>query len=376
MTDREAILVKAPVGIPSTADVAGTAPRRRRDVRRWLAPALAAGLLGVMAAGLLTGAVEIPLTGIVAILADEVGLATPWTFTEREALVLIELRMPRVLAGVLAGAALALGGVFMQALFRNPLADPGLIGVSSGAAMAAAGYMVLGAAIPWLDTLPTLWALPAVAFTGGLAVTMVVTRIARLMGETRVEHLLLAGIAINALAVAVIGVMMLIADDAQLREVTFWSFGSLGRVDWSVIGILAVTTLPILVVSMGIHPWLNALLLGESEAAFLGVPVEALKRGMLVVTCVSVGATVAFTGLIGFVGLVVPHLIRLMAGPSHRWLIPASALLGGALLTLADVFARTVAAPVELPIGLVTALLGAPFFLALLLRDRRGEGGR
>jgi iron complex transport system permease protein len=351
--------------------------RHRPDPRRLLAPVLMLALLGVMLISLSSGAFELSPSTIVAILAGEFGWSTTWTYTEREALVLLQLRAPRVLAGVLTGAALAMGGVLMQALFRNPLADPALIGVSSGAAMAASAYLVVGAMVPLLHQLPIWWALPLVAFAGGMAVTLAVTRIACMTGQTRVEHLLLAGIAINALAGAVIGMLMLVANDAQLREVAFWSFGSLGRADWPVIGVLAVTTLPMLAIALILHPWLNALLLGENEASFLGVPVEALKRGLLAMTCIAVGSAVAFTGLIGFVGLVVPHLIRMIAGPHHRWLVPCSALLGGALLTLADWGARTVAAPVELPIGLVTALLGAPFFLVLLMRDRKQlEGTR
>ncbi|HMP74440.1 MAG TPA: iron ABC transporter permease [Kiritimatiellia bacterium] len=373
MTQPETITMRFAKGSGRTGLGEGLG-KRARSRQGWLVPVLIAGMLGSVVAGLMVGAVKISFTSVWGILAGEVGIPTEWSFTEREAVILLHLRMPRVLAGLFTGAALALGGVLMQALFRNPLADPGLIGVSSGAAMAAAVFMVLGGALPWLGVLPTLWALPAVAFGGAVAMTVVVIRIAGRMGETRVEHLLLAGIAMNALAGAVIGLLMVVADDAQLREVAFWSFGSLGRAGWPVTGVLAVTTLPVLVAAVFLHSWLNALLLGEREAAYLGVPVEGLKRGMLVLTCIAVGSAVSFTGLIGFVGLVVPHLVRLIAGPNHRGLVPASALLGGTLLTLADLLARTVVAPVELPIGLVTALLGAPFFLALLMRDKRGGG--
>lgn len=373
MTQPETITMRFAKGSGRTGLGEGLG-KRARSRQGWLVPVLIAGMLGSVVAGLMVGAVKISFTSVWGILAGEVGIPTEWSFTEREAVILLHLRMPRVLAGLFTGAALALGGGLMQALFRNPLADPGLIGVSSGAAMAAAVFMVLGGALPWLGVLPTLWALPAVAFGGAVAMTVVVIRIAGRMGETRVEHLLLAGIAMNALAGAVIGLLMVVADDAQLREVAFWSFGSLGRAGWPVTGVLAVTTLPVLVAAVFLHSWLNALLLGEREAAYLGVPVEGLKRGMLVLTCIAVGSAVSFTGLIGFVGLVVPHLVRLIAGPNHRGLVPASALLGGTLLTLADLLARTVVAPVELPIGLVTALLGAPFFLALLMRDKRGGG--
>jgi len=347
------------------------AVRPAREV--WLLPVLSIFLLAVLLAGLAIGAMPISLGRVAAILASPLSLDFPWTYSEREAMVLLQIRAPRVLMGALTGAALALGGVLMQALFRNPLAEPGLVGVSSGAAMAAAFLTVLGPLFLPALGISLSWALPVAAFLGGWAVSLFVARLARQSGNTRVEYLLLSGIAINAIAWAAIGLLMLLANDAQLREVAFWSFGSLGRANWQIVSILSILILPILLFSYPYASWLNALLLGEGEARLLGVPVEALKRTAILLTCLAVGGVVAFTGLIGFVGLVVPHLVRLLAGPDHRILIPASALLGAALLPLADLLARTVTAPVELPIGLVTALLGAPFFLILLLRDRRRE---
>jgi len=338
----------------------------------WLLPALGLACACVFIAGLGVGAVPISAGQTLSILATTVGLELPWAFTEREALVLLHIRAPRVMLGALTGAALALGGVVMQALFRNPLADPGLIGVSGGAAMAAAIATVFGAVVWPLSVLPTHLLLPLSAFFGGWGAVLLVLRLARNLGETRIEHVLLAGIAVNALAGAVIGLLMMIADDAQLREVAFWSFGSLGRADWSVLPIVALVFLPLLYAGMRFASWLNTLLLGEGEAQLLGVPVELVKRGATTLTCLAVGGVVAFTGLIGFIGLVTPHLIRLIAGPDHRILVPASALLGATLLPLADVLARTVAAPIELPIGLVTALIGAPFFLMLLISARHG----
>jgi iron complex transport system permease protein len=359
--------------IPATAaPVAAASDRTAATPAPWLLPALATGLAGVLVAGLAIGAMSISPGSLLALLAFPLGLDLPWTFTAQEAMVVWQIRLPRLLAGALTGAALALGGVLMQALFRNPLADPGLIGVSSGAAAAAALVTV---AAPWLAaTLPALplsLALPMGAFAGGATVALIVLRIARRFGHTRMEYLLLAGIAVNALAGAVIGLVMLIANDAQLREVAFWSMGSLGRADATVVGLLALALLPLLLLAPPRAPWLNALLLGDEEAALLGVPVENTKRAALMLTCLAVGAAVAFTGLIGFVGLVAPHLVRLIAGPDHRRLLPAAALLGAILLPLADLIARTVVAPIELPIGLVTALLGAPFFLYLLLRNQR-----
>jgi len=356
----------------STADLATAAQRSVPD--RWLLPGLGILLGAVLLASLGIGAVPISPGQVLSILLAPLGIDLPWTFTDREAAVLFHIRAPRVAAGVLTGASLALGGVLMQALFRNPLAEPALIGVSSGAAMAAAALTVLGPLFLSQLGIPVTYLLPIVAFLGGWAVTAIVVRIAHCWGRIRVDHLLLAGIAMNAMAGAAIGVLMLIANDAQLREVAFWSFGSLGRADWTIVPILLVLTLPIFLFAKRYAPWFNALLLGEGEAALLGVPVEGLKRAAILLTCIAIGGAVAFTGLIGFVGLVVPHVIRLISGPDHRRLVPASALLGAALLPLADLLSRTVAAPIELPIGLVTALLGAPFFLYLLLREQRREG--
>lgn len=356
---RAALDVLAGAGTPSRA--------------RWLLPVLAVFLLAAATASLAVGAMAIPPGRILSILAAQVGLDLPWSFTELEAAVLLQVRAPRVALGALAGGGLALGGVLMQALFRNPLADPGLIGVASGSAMASAALTVAGPLLLPPLLLHSAFTLPLAACVGGWLVAVLVVRLAQRLGHTRVEHLLLAGIAVNALAGAAIGLLMLVANDAQMRELAFWSFGSLGRATWQVLPVLLLAILPGLLLARRLAPSLNALLLGESEAALLGVRVERVKRLAIVLTCFAVGTTVAFTGLIGFVGLVVPHVVRLLAGPDHRRLLPASVLLGAALLLLADLISRTLAAPIELPIGLVTALLGAPFFLALLLRDRRRE---
>jgi iron complex transport system permease protein len=214
-------------------------------------------------------------------------------------------------------------------------------------------------------------ALPAAAFLGGVVATLIIYRLATLSGRTSVPTMLLAGIAINALCGAVIGLMTFIATDDQLRDITFWSLGSLGRASWSLIAtLLPFTLLTLLPLLFGARS-LNALLLGEAEAGHLGVNVERVKLAVIVLVALGVGAGVAAAGVIGFLGLVVPHLIRLALGPDHRLLLPGSALLGASLLVGADLLARTVAVPAEVPIGIVTALVGGPFFLWLLLRDRR-----
>lgn len=289
---------------------------------------------------------------------------------EQAELIIGQIRMPRTLLGLAVGAVLALSGVAMQGLFRNPLADPGLVGVSSGAALGAAMAIVGGA---WLGGLPEAIApylLSASAFAGGLVVTALVYRLGSRNGQTSVSTMLLAGIALTALAGAVIGLFTYLADDATLRTLTFWNLGSLNGASYSRLW-------PLLLVTVAVGLWLpkrakalNALLLGESEARHLGFEVERVKRELVFCTALGVGAAVAAAGMIGFIGLVVPHLVRLLVGPDHRVLLPASAMAGAALLLFADVLARLVLAPAELPIGIVTALIGAPFFLYLLLRGR------
>ncbi|WP_457787881.1 FecCD family ABC transporter permease [Pseudomonas sp. PL-6] len=289
---------------------------------------------------------------------------------EQAELILAQIRMPRTLLGLAVGMVLALCGVAMQGLFRNPLADPGLVGVSSGAALGAALAIVGGAAFGGLPEAFAPYLLSACAFVGGLLVTALVYRLGRRDGQTSVATMLLAGIALTALAGAAIGLFTYLADDATLRTLTFWNLGSLNGASYARLW-------PLLLATAAVALWLprraralNALLLGESEARHLGFEVERLKRELVFCTALGVGAAVAAAGLIGFIGLVVPHLMRLLVGPDHRLLLPASALAGASLLLLADLAARLVLAPAELPIGIVTALIGAPFFLYLLVRGR------
>jgi len=285
-------------------------------------------------------------------------------------MILGQIRLPRTLLGLAVGAVLALSGVAMQGLFRNPLADPGLVGVAAGAAVGAALAIVGGA---WFGGLPEAFApylLSFCAFVGGLGVTALVYRLGRRDGQTSVATMLLAGVAMTALGGAVVGLFSYLADDATLRTLTFWNLGSLNGASYDRLW-------PLLLVAAGVALWLprrakalNALLLGESEARHLGVDVERLKRELVFCTALGVGAAVAAAGLIGFIGLVVPHLVRLLAGPDHRVLLPASLLAGGVLMLFADLAARLLLAPAELPIGIVTAFVGAPFFLFLLVRGR------
>lgn len=335
----------------------------RRPRRAPLLVGLAVAVAVVSIAGLGIGAMPLPVGSVVSILLSELGLGATDAPPQAVA-VLTLIRAPRVLLGLLVGAGLGVSGALMQGLFRNPLADPGLVGISSGAALAAALIIVLGG-----SGLPTL-ALPLSAFAGAILATLLVLRLARQGGEVSVETMLLAGIAINAIAGAGTGVLVALSSDAQLRSLTFWTLGSLGGATWDILPWLApLIAAPVLAIPWMAQP-LNALLMGEEEATHLGVPVAALKRAVVALAALAVGAAVAFTGLIGFVGLVVPHLVRLVAGPDHRVVLPGAALLGAALLVGADLVSRTVVAPAELPIGVVTTLIGGPFFL-LLLASRR-----
>ncbi|RJG10481.1 iron ABC transporter permease [Pseudomonas cavernicola] len=333
---------------------------------------IALGLLLVLALwlSLALGPVSLPLADTLRAALRLLGLPLSGLGLEQAELILGQIRMPRTLLGLAVGAVLALSGVAMQGLFRNPLADPGLVGVSSGAALGAAIAIVGGAAFGGLPEAVAPYLLSLCAFAGGLGVTALVYRLGRRDGQTSVSTMLLAGIALTALAGAAIGLFTYLADDATLRTLTFWNLGSLNGASYARLW-------PLLLVTAGVGLWLprrakalNALLLGESEARHLGFEVERLKRELVFCTALGVGAAVAAAGMIGFIGLVVPHLVRLLVGPDHRVLLPASALAGASLLLFADVLARLALAPAELPIGIVTALLGAPFFLYLLLRGR------
>ncbi|MBI6853350.1 iron ABC transporter permease [Pseudomonas cichorii] len=316
------------------------------------------------------GPVSLPLADTLRAALRLLGMPVAGENLEQAELILGQIRVPRTLLGLAAGAVLALSGVAMQGLFRNPLADPGLVGVSSGAALGAALAIVGGALWGNVPQVIAPYLLSVCAVVGGLVVTSMVYRLGRREGQTSVATMLLAGIALTALSASIIGLLTYLADDATLRTLTFWNMGSLN-------GATYARLWPLLLVCVVIIFWLprrakalNALLLGESEARHLGVNVEALKRELVFCTALGVGAAVAAAGLIGFIGLVVPHLVRLLVGPDHRVLLPASALAGASLLLFADIFARLVLAPAELPIGIVTALLGAPFFLYLLVRGR------
>ena len=281
------------------------------------------------------------------------------------------IRFPRAVLGMLIGGALAVSGAIMQGLFRNPLADPGIVGVSAGAGLGAVSFIVLqGGALAPAAAIFGIYSIPFAAFLGGLISTLVLYRISTRQGRTSVATMLLAGIALGALAGAVTGVLVFRADDRQLRDLTFWGLGSLAGATWTKNLMAAPLILPVILALPLMARGLNALALGEAAAGHLGVEVQRFKNIAILCVAAATGASVAVSGGIGFVGIVVPHLLRLLIGPDHRFLLPASALLGAILLLFADAIARQIVAPAELPIGIVTAIAGAPFFLWILLRRR------
>lgn len=331
-------------------------------------------LLAVIAVfSLAIGPTGISLQALPRAIAAALGHA-PDGAAERDRLVLIDLRMPRTLLAAFVGAALATAGAMMQGLFRNPLADPGLIGVSAGAALAAVATIVLGNTVGApIVSLLGIYALPVAAFFGGLITTIGLVAIAARRGQLAIGTLLLAGIAVGAFASSISGFLAYASDDRELRDLTLWSMGSLSGASWQ--KVLAV--LPFAIALTFLVPRLtralNGFLLGEAEALHLGIDTERTKRLTVVTTATAVGAAVAVAGVIGFVGLVVPHVMRLISGPDNRVVIPGSALLGAALVIFADIVARMAVRPAELPIGIVLALVGAPVFLHLVLK--RGVGG-
>ncbi len=280
------------------------------------------------------------------------------------------IRIPRALLAILIGFALAISGASLQGICRNPLADPGLLGISSGAAAAAVVGIVFMTQWNVPDALRP-YALPCLAFMGAAMTALVINRMAQVNGQLQIVTLLLAGIALNALFAAVIGMMSYLADDQSLRLITYWLMGSLGAASWQNILIVA----PILVASMwGIYrkkDELNLLLLGEANAKYMGVEVERVKKQLLWLNALTVGVAVSVSGIIGFVGLVVPHILRITLGSDYRHLLLNAMLLGGVVMLIADLFARNVAAPAEVPIGIITSIIGAPVFILLLIKQKK-----
>lgn len=331
---------------------------------------LIAGVLLVSLLATTIGAAGIPLPRLAAAFGLDIGAADP-NMLSRDQLILWSIRFPRIAVAGLVGGLLAVSGAIMQGLFRNPLADPALVGVSSGGAFAAAAAIVISDSA-WGTNLRSLQfeLLPVAAFGGSLLTTTLLYRIASREGRTSVAVFLLAGLAIAAIANAGIGLLVFVADDRQLRDITFWLLGSLSGATWAKASTVTPVAIAVLLTVPFIARGLDVLVLGEAEAFHTGIDVQRLKTISIVLVSAMTGVAVSICGVVGFVGIVVPHLLRIVVGPGQRLLLPASALLGALLLIGADTIARVLAAPAEVPIGILTATIGAPFFLYMLLRQR------
>ena len=271
----------------------------------------------------------------------------------------------------LVGGGLAVSGAALQGLFRNPLVEPGLIGVSSGGALFAVLFIVFGAYFPFLSGLFGSFGLPIFAFAGSLINVLLVYNMANSRGKTDISLLILAGVALTALSGALIGLTLFYADEAALRNFTFWSLGDVGGANWDKVKVgLLLILIPSGLIMRQFRN-LNALAMGENEAFHMGVNVQEVKYGVLLLSALVVGVGVSMTGTIGFVGLIVPHLIRLQFGADHRLVLPGSFLLGATLLTGADLLARTIVVPAEMPVGIITAVIGSPFFIWLIINVKK-----
>ncbi|MFU0813279.1 MAG: ABC-type Fe3+-siderophore transport system, permease component [Rahnella inusitata] len=327
-------------------------PSRRRSPV-WALTGLGGALLLLAILAANTGAMSLSLRTLMGLPLND-GLWQVW----------LTVRLPRVLLAVMVGCALASSGAVMQGLFRNPLADPGLLGISSGAALAVALTIVMPFSLP---PLLALYSHMISAFVGSLAISLIVFTLSR-FGHGGLSRLLLAGIAINALCGAAVGVLTYISDDQQLRQFSLWSMGSLGQAQWPTLAVASSLILPACIATFFMSRRLNILQLGEEDAHYLGVNVRRTQLQLLLLSALLVGAAVAVSGVIGFIGLVIPHLLRMRIGADHRWLLPGSAMAGACLLLLADTLARTLVAPAEMPVGLITSIIGGPYFLWLILR--------
>ena len=357
---------------PTPAAAGHEAPVMDVRLRRvpWLLAALVLGLVLAALVSVGTGQYSISPAEVVAGLRRALtGAAAPDRATQMADAALVTVRLPRVLMALLVGAALACGGALMQGVFGNPLAEPGIVGVSSGAAAAACIVIVFG-----LNFLGE-WTMVAGAFVGGLVAPTVVYPPAPQDRRTAVVTLVLTGIAVNAVGGAVIALMTFLGDSSAREEIVFWQLGSLNGSRWDHVWIVTPVVLVCLAASLLSARSRDLLALGEKPARHLGVDVERLRLSVVVLVALLTSAAVAFAGIISFVGLVVPHLIRMMVGPGHRVLLPASMLGGALLLAVADTVARTAVPYADLPIGLLTALVGGPFFFSLIRRTRRGAGG-
>jgi len=337
---------------------------KQRGTRRGLLVVLALATLIVLAASIRFGAIDFSIADITHALASLVPGNPEPTLDQR---IFLQLRLPRAVLCLFVGASLGVGGTLMQALFRNPIVEPGLVGTSSGAAFGSAFFFVLGGV---LHLSASVWTLPFAACLGGVVSTYLVFLLAKSRedGRASIVMLLLTGLAVNALFMSAIGFLSYIARDPQARSITFWSLGTLSGANWKTVVVVSISTAAGTLLAMRYAKQLNALMIGEEEATYLGVNVNRLKWIILSINVVIVAVATAFTGVISFVGLIVPHILRMLGGADNRYLIMGSALMGALLLSLADLVARLSLRPAELPIGIVTSAVGVPIFLSLLRR--------
>lgn len=344
--------------------------RPRRPASGLLLAGLTAALLAAIAAEVALGSVRLPIGTVAKVLLNGIGLGQfPREWPPQTEVILLTLRLPRAVAAALVGAALSAAGVLFQGLLRNPLADPYVVGSSGGAALGAVLGMMAGNAVTWLG----FGMAPVGAFVGALSATLLVVQLAGVGGRLPVVTVLLAGFALSTLLGYTVSLLIVVSERLQFHvpQIYAWLLGGISVVGWSKLAVIAPLILGSLLLALGLARPLNAFSLGEDGAARLGVPVERCKKQILALGALLTAAAVSVSGLIGFVGLFVPHVVRLAAGPDHRILLPAAALAGAAFLVLADLLAQTVLSPVEIPIGIVTAFAGGPFFLWMLRHSRR-----
>ncbi len=292
--------------------------------------------------------------------------------SEADQYILFDLRLPRIVMGILIGSMLSVSGTCMQGMFKNPLSTPDLIGITSGATLFAATSIVLGGVLKaFIPESLHFYLLSLMAFLGSLLTMLIVYKIATVNGKTNVVMMLLTGVAITAIGFAFTGFLIYISKEEQLRDLTFWNLGSLAGATWMKNGLLFVVLLISYFFLLGKGKSLNALMLGENDAKHLGVPVEKIKKQIVVFTALMVGTTVAFSGTIGFVGLVIPYILRLIFKSNYQLILPLSAVFGSILLVVADTISRTIVAPSEIPIGILTAMLGAPVFILILIKNKK-----
>ena len=329
-------------------------------------------LLLLLLLGVSYGPVNISISDVLIIFLQKLNFLSNYQVPEINEIVLLNIRLPRVILGALVGLALGTSGAILQGLFRNPLVDPGFIGVSSGAAVGAMFAILFTQFLQlffWSFLIPFI--LPIMAIIGSFITTILVYKMSKVESKTNIMTMLLSGIAVNAISGSVIGLFVSISSDVQLRSFTFWTLGGLDNADWLVVFLTSIFVFIPIYFVFKMRYELDIFMLGDSEALHLGLDVETLKKKIILMTSIMVGISVSFCGMIGFVGLVTPHLVRLFIGPKHKFLIPGAALLGAIILSLSDLIAKSIIAPAQLPLGVITSAIGAPFFIWLIINQKK-----